>query len=245
MEITPNVILCVNLLDEAKKKKIKIDFKKLSKLLGIPVVGTIARKKHTLDNLMNTILKVCTKEIISNPIPVDYSVETDCLSSKIADLKSDMDDKSILNKKNAKSDVSGEPIFAKDDDVVISAIMKHAEKICKEVCTFEDSTYSKRDRKIDKILTSKIWGFPIMLLFLGLIFWITIVGANYPSQALFMMFSWIQEKLVFVANYLHFPSWLSSMCINGIYQTLTWIIAVMLPPMAIFFPLFTFMEDLG
>lgn len=65
--------------------------------------------------------------------------------------------------------------------------------------------------------------------------WITIVGANYPSQALFMMFSWIQEKLVFVANYLHFPSWLSSMCINGIYQTLTWIIAVMLPPMAIFF----------
>ena len=107
MEITPNVILCVNLLDEAKKKKIKIDFKKLSKLLGIPVVGTIARKKHTLDNLMNTILKVCTKEIIPNPIPVDYSVETDCLSNKITDLKSDMDDKSILNKKNAKSDVSG------------------------------------------------------------------------------------------------------------------------------------------
>ena len=245
MEITPNVILCVNLLDEAKKKKIKIDLKKLSKLLGIPVVGTIARKKHTLDNLMNTILKVCTKEIIPNPIPVDYSVETDCLSSKITDLKSDMDDKSILNKKNSKSDVSGEPISAKDDDIVISAIMKYAEKICKEVCTFEDSAYSKRDRKIDKILTSKIWGFPIMLLFLGLIFWITIVGANYPSQALFMMFSWIQEKLVFVANYLHFPSWLSSMCINGIYQTLTWIIAVMLPPMAIFFPLFTFMEDLG
>ena len=245
MEITPNVILCVNLLDEAKKKKIKIDLKKLSRLLGIPVVGTIARKKHTLDNLMNTILKVCTKEIIPNPIPVDYSVETDCLSSKITDLKSDMSDKSISNKKNAKSDISGEPISAKDDDVVISAIMKHAEKICKEVCTFEDSTYSKRDRKIDKILTSKIWGFPIMLLFLGLIFWITIVGANYPSQALFMMFSWIQEKLVFVANYLHFPSWLSSMCINGIYQTLTWIIAVMLPPMAIFFPLFTFMEDLG
>lgn len=63
MEITPNVILCVNLLDEAKKKKIKIDFKKLSKLLGIPVVGTIARKKHTLDNLMNTILKVVQRKL--------------------------------------------------------------------------------------------------------------------------------------------------------------------------------------
>ena len=84
-----------------------------------------------------------------------------------------------------------------------------------------------------------------MILFLGIIFWLTIVGANYPSQMLFSMFTWIQEKLVILANWINCPTWLSDMLINGVYQTLTWIIAVMLPPMAIFFPLFTFLEDLG
>ena len=102
-----------------------------------------------------------------------------------------------------------------------------------------------RDRKIDKILTSKLFGFPIMILFLGLIFWLTIVGANYPSQVLFSFFNWLQEKLIWFANYVHSPTWLSDMLILGVYQTLTWIVAVMLPPMAIFFPLFTFLEDLG
>lgn len=84
-----------------------------------------------------------------------------------------------------------------------------------------------------------------MILFLGLIFWITIIGANYPSQVLFSFFSWFQEKLLMFANWINAPSWLSDMLILGVYQTLTWIVAVMLPPMAIFFPLFTFLEDLG
>lgn len=84
-----------------------------------------------------------------------------------------------------------------------------------------------------------------MILFLGLIFWITIIGANYPSQVLFSFFSWFQEKLLMFASWINAPSWLSDMLILGVYQTLTWIVAVMLPPMAIFFPLFTFLEDLG
>lgn len=102
-----------------------------------------------------------------------------------------------------------------------------------------------RDRKIDKILTSKKFGFPIMILFLGIIFWITIVGANYPSQLLFSMFGWFQEKLIAFAEFINCPHWLSDMLISGVYQTLTWVVSVMLPPMAIFFPLFTFLEDLG
>ena len=130
-------------------------------------------------------------------------------------------------------------------DKVVADIMKKAEDISKEVCTFENKDYSARDRKIDKILTSKKFGIPIMILFLGLIFWITIIGANYPSQALFSIFNWIQDKLVIFAEYVHSPQWISNMLINGVYQTLTWIIAVMLPPMAIFFPLFTILEDLG
>lgn len=84
-----------------------------------------------------------------------------------------------------------------------------------------------------------------MLLFFGLIFWITIVGANYPSQLLFSFFSFGQEKLINLAASMNVPSWLSDMLILGVYQTLTWVISVMLPPMAIFFPLFTFLEDLG
>ena len=123
--------------------------------------------------------------------------------------------------------------------------MKKAEETSKEVCTFENKNYRERDLKIDKILTSKIFGIPIMILFLGLIFWITIVGANYPSEWLFSVFNWLQDKLIYFANYIHCPIWLSDMLINGVYKTLTWIVAVMLPPMAIFFPLFTILEDLG
>lgn len=130
-------------------------------------------------------------------------------------------------------------------DCIVSTIMHKAEDICKKVCTFENENYSNRSHKIDKLLTSKKTGIPIMLLFLGFIFWLTIVGSNYPSQALFSFFAYIQEKLFWLANMLNCPEWLSSLLISGVYQTLTWIVAVMLPPMAIFFPLFTILEDLG
>ena len=73
MEITDNIIVCVNLLDEAKKKKIHINLKKLEELLGVPVVGTTARDKRTLENLKNTIYKVCKKEIIPNPKKIKYT----------------------------------------------------------------------------------------------------------------------------------------------------------------------------
>jgi len=84
-----------------------------------------------------------------------------------------------------------------------------------------------------------------MLLLLGIVFWITIVGANYPSSLLSDFFAWIQEKLLWLLEIMHSPEWLTSVLIDGIYTTLTWVIAVMLPPMAIFFPFFTLLEDLG
>ena len=130
-------------------------------------------------------------------------------------------------------------------DKIVSNIVHKAEEVSKEVTFFENENYNLRDRKIDKILTSKKFGIPIMILFLGIIFWITIVGANYPSELLFTFFNFIQDKLIVFMEYIHCPMWLSNMLILGIYQTLTWIVAVMLPPMAIFFPLFTILEDLG
>ena len=130
-------------------------------------------------------------------------------------------------------------------DKIISSIIFRAENVCKDVLSYDRSTYNSRDRKIDKILTSKKFGIPIMLAFLGLIFWITITGANYPSQLLSQFFGWIQDKLVYIFEYCGAPEWLKGILIDGMYRTLTWVIAVMLPPMAIFFPLFTLLEDLG
>lgn len=268
MEITNNVILCVNLLDEAKKKKIKIDLDKLSSELGIPVVGTTARKKKTLTNLIKTLEKVCNGNIKPNPKKVRYSKDIEKSISEISNilevetslpkqlyrwvsLKLLDGEPKILNsiQENFSIDINKFDAFKKLNenfkDVIVSSIMDKAEKICKKVCTFVNENYSSRDRKIDKILTSKYLGFPIMILFLGLIFWLTIVGANYPSQILFSLFEWIQEKLFLFVNWIGIPEWISNMLILGIYQTLTWVISVMLPPMAIFFPLFTILEDLG
>ena len=268
MEITNNVILCVNLLDEAKKKKIKIDLDKLSSELGIPVVGTTARKKKTITNLIKTLEKVCNGNIKPNPKKVRYSKDIEKSISEISNilevetslpkqlyrwvsLKLLDGEPKILNsiQENFSIDINKFDAFKKLNgnfkDVIVSSIMDKAEKICKKVCTFENGNYSSRDRKIDKILTSKYLGFPIMILFLGLIFWLTIVGANYPSQILFSLFEWIQEKLFLFVNWIGIPDWISNMLILGIYQTLTWVISVMLPPMAIFFPLFTILEDLG
>lgn len=268
MEITNNVILCVNLLDEAKKKKIKIDLDKLSSELGIPVVGTTARKKKTLTNLIKTLEKVCNGNIKPNPKKVRYSKDIEKSISEISNilevetslpkqlyrwvsLKLLDGEPKILNsiQENFSIDINKFDAFKKLNenfkDVIVFSIMDKAEKICKKVCTFENENYSSRDRKIDKILTSKYLGFPIMILFLGLIFWLTIVGANYPSQILFSLFEWIQEKLFLFVNWIGIPDWISNMLILGIYQTLTWVISVMLPPMAIFFPLFTILEDLG
>lgn len=299
MEITDNIIVCVNLLDEAKKKKIHINLKKLEELLGVPVVGTTARDKRTLENLKNTIYKVCKKEIIPNPKKIKYSsqieenidileqelintyeeneqgnyrgiplaVEENKISEKLyrwISIKIIDGEEKILETIQQKFNINFEAENIKEctthiknnleksgitnknfKDKIVSNIVKKAEEVSQEVCSFEDRDYSGRDRKIDKILTSKKFGIPIMILFLGLIFWLTIVGANYPSELLFNLFNSIQIKLINFANYIHCPQWLSDMLINGIYQTLTWIIAVMLPPMAIFFPLFTILEDLG
>lgn len=301
MEITDNIIVCVNLLDEAKKKKIKIDLKKLENLLGVPVVGTVARDKQTLENLKKTIYKVCEGEIKPHTKTVRYeqeieenlekivgALDTDSLKNEYSEKRNMATDIEVeenkISKKlyrwiaiklidgeekilksiqenlelnlgeqeirqsviEAKKNLETVEITSKNfKDKIVADIMKKAEETSKEVCTFENKNYRKRDLKIDKILTSKIFGIPIMILFLGLIFWITIVGANYPSEWLFSVFNWLQDKLIYFANYIHCPIWLSDMLINGVYKTLTWIVAVMLPPMAIFFPLFTILEDLG
>ncbi|MGB6423204.1 MAG: ferrous iron transporter B, partial [Anaerolineales bacterium] len=102
------------------------------------------------------------------------------------------------------------------------------------------------DRTIDSIVTSRVWGFPVMLLLFALVFWITIVGANYPSAMLAeLLIGKIYPALHNLADIMRLPWWLSGVLIDGIYLASAWVVAVMLPPMMIFFPLFTLLEDFG
>lgn len=281
MEITENIVVCVNLLDEAKKKKIHIDLKKLEEKLKVPVVGTIARKKKTLDNLLEKIEEVATKKIKTKPNLIKYigAIEDtiNMISSKLKLPKEkeylkrwvslkllDGEEKILVSiKKNLKIEllenkelkdtmIEAYKLLEENNidkenirDIIVSSIVFEAEKITKEVVEYENNMYQSRDRKIDKILTSKIFGIPIMIAFLGFILWITIIGANYPSEMLSTFFAWIGEKLVILFDFFKAPLWLKGIFIDGMYQTVTWVISVMLPPMAIFFPMFTLLEDLG
>lgn len=281
IEITPNVIVCVNLMDEAKKKHIKINFEQLSENLGVPVVGTSARSRKGLDALMDAVEQVADGSEKLHPPTIRYLkpieeaitaisetlTEIDCkkLSKRFIALKLLEQDDALIHTLSA---YLGENPFdhfsiasAVDSsrknleqngislerltDIIVSCIVLRAEEVCSDAIAFEKCNYNARDRKIDKLLTGKWTGFPIMLLLLAVIFWITITGANYPSQLLSDGLFWIEDRLTEFCHYIGMPSWLHGALVLGIYRVLAWVISVMLPPMAIFFPLFTLLEDLG
>lgn len=130
-------------------------------------------------------------------------------------------------------------------DHIVTCIINQAEAIAQKAVRYRKPNYNALDRKIDSVLASKVWGIPVMLVLLGLIFWITIVGANYPSQALASGLFRLEGKLTQLFIYAGSPDWLHGVLVLGMFRTVAWVISVMLPPMAIFFPLFTLLEDLG
>ncbi len=210
MQITPKVVVCVNLLDEANKKKISINLPKLQELLGVPVVGTSAVKKQGLIELMDQVDQVISGETTANPFMIDA-------------LKQLHD----------------------DPETEVLALLDRASVIAQDVITFGNEDFDKKDRVLDKILTQKSTGIPIMILLLMLIFWFTIVGADGPSDFLADHFNRFGNWLTQVATAIHMPVMLQSVLIDGIYKVLSTVVAVMLPPMAIFFPIFTLLEDFG
>jgi len=280
MEVCGNVIVCVNLLDEAQRKGIKIDLKKLSEKLGVPVTGTVARSKKTLKKLVFALDEVTDSDYMASNYQIQYP---DIIENALEILESDLKEKNLkgLSQRwlavrllegnssilTAISEFLGEDILkdervakalknAKEllehsgidneklNDMVVSAFVSSAEEIAREVVT-QENAYNSADIKIDKILTSKKFGYPIMLLLLGLVFWITITGANYVSEFLSKIFSVGENYLEQFLEYLSAPSWLCGLLIEGVYRVPAWVISVMLPPMAIFFPLFTLLEDSG
>ena len=131
---------------------------------------------------------------------------------------------------------------------LVEAIYAEAARLADRAVAKEGSGQQRYDldRSIDRVVTSRTWGFPVMLLLFAIIFWITITGANYPSAwlgtlLLDQLYPWLRQGAELIA----FPWWLSGILIDGIYLATAWVVSVMLPPMAIFFPLFTILEDLG
>ena len=130
-------------------------------------------------------------------------------------------------------------------DRLVSSVVKKAEDIYNKSVHLKNKNYNERDRKIDKLLTSNLTGIPIMIALLFLIFWLTMVGANYPSEVIANVLFALQDKLTELFSLMNAPAWLHGLLILGLYRTAAWVVSVMLPPMAIFFPLFTLLEDLG
>jgi ferrous iron transport protein B len=130
-------------------------------------------------------------------------------------------------------------------DEIVVKIVTACEGVCREAVTFGQKEYAARDRRIDKILTSRLTGIPIMIALLFGIFWITISGANVPSQLLADGLFSLEPPLSEFFRWIAAPEWLRALLVDGVYRTLAWVISVMLPPMAIFFPLFTLLEDAG
>ena len=265
LEITKKVIVCVNLMDEAKKKKINIDLTKLSNILGVPVVGTSARNKNGINELLTNL-----ENTNFNPIEIKYDDKVEeaidillpYLENKTKDLNprwvainlinyeeslykkiTNYLDYNLLEDKIIKTQL----IYIKEEGNynIVDNLIKKSEEIAKEVVTYENSNYKQKDLKIDKITASKLFGIPLMIALLMVIFWLTIKGANYPSDLLFQFFSYLEVYILNFLEFLKFPQFLIDLLISGVYKVLTWVVAVMLPPMAIFFPLFTLLEDLG
>lgn len=276
-EITDKVVVCVNLLDEAKKKKVDVDLNKLSDLLGVRVVGTSARSNVGLDELLSNIdltfgesrksKKVRYNQYVEDAIKVisdaiildDSSInkrwvalnllrDDELLRDKIEEeLMIDLSDEKIDNSiKQARSLLlDGDITINEIDDVLTESINNEASLISSKVVSYLNEDYDKKDRRLDKILTKKSTGIPIMIILFAFIFWLTIAGSNYPSMLLQGVLFKFENVLFNFFSYLHIPNFVNEALTHGVYRVLAWVVSVMLPPMALFFPLFTILEDIG
>lgn len=272
IELTNKVVLCINLIDEAKKKNIIIDSNGIEKELGIPVVLCAARSGIGIKELKEAVYKVASRQINPKAKTVDYQdyieekiktiqplmeknicgINSRWLALRVIDgdtmliksIFSNFDKESIKeilesantsisndDKRNIRDDIS-EQIYIRAEDVRDKYVKENKVKI-------------DRDRLIDNYITSKIFGIPLMLLTLAVVFWITITGANVPSEIIAGFLFGIEERLTLWFTSVNSPAWLHGVLVLGLYRTLAWVVSVMLPPMAIFFPLFTILEDLG
>ena len=208
LALTPRVLLCVNLMDEAARHGLRLDLPLLAERLGVPVIGVSAREKGSRETILRAL-----DALIDGPVPRPH-----CL-----------------------------PVLPPEagEDAVTAALLRQASALCKGVVQQSDDAKPRRDAAIDRLLTSRWLGYPLMLLLLVLILYLSVLGANPLSDALAALFGEIERHLNTLATALRLPDFWRGLLIDGAWRVLAWVVAVMLPPMAIFFPLFTLLEDLG
>ncbi|MFW5947558.1 MAG: ferrous iron transport protein B, partial [Gemmatimonadota bacterium] len=291
LEITDRVVVCLNLMDEARRHGIAVSPDRLEEELGVPVVPTSARSKEGIGALLDAAEAVATGERstapfrleshapevesaaaelvpaieraypgVANPrwvalrlLNADGAVEEAVRSGELGDLterdgagSSPRDEAAIADVLETASRLRWDlrPDF---HDALMERLFRAAEEIAGR-CERRGlrRTAYELDRKLDRLLTSRWLGFPVMLAILAVVFWITIAGSNVPSQLLATLLvdnghGWLTG----LGETLGLPWWLSGFLFDGVYLATAWVVAVMLPPMAIFFPLFTLLEDFG
>ncbi len=303
LEITDRVVVCLNLMDEARRHHLKIDERHLARRLGVPVIATTARYGEGLDALLQAVRDVATGSFVCQPHrphreAPNVAAAATRLESQLAVLYPDLPnahwvalrlldgDEGIVRALRqgelealvhgsadeqqadlaARIELSTAPSVVDLDaqaivedaarlrlslgdfhEQLMEATFAEAADIADSVVTRPDKSATLSfDQRVDRLVTSRVWGFPLMIALFATVFWITIVGANIPSAMLSdLLIGRIYPFLLQVADTIGMPAWLSGLLIDGVYLATAWVVAVMLPPMAIFFPLFTLLEDLG
>ena len=279
LEITGRTVLCLNLMDEARKKQIHIDPTLLSQKLGIPVVCMTARDKKGLEELLSAIREVSGKTLSPQPphLPRDIEPVVQNLAEALRPLLPESlpagwvalrllcPDEGILDALKGflgfdlarQEQVRHALNLAKEQlqalgysrqsllDRSVAALVRRAEQLCAACVFAAPSPRRELDRRLDRLFLSPKTGVPVMLLLLFCILWLTISGANVPSAILSEALSSLEGPMTALLLSLHAPQWLCEMLVQGVWRVLSWVVAVMLPPMAIFFPLFTLLEDFG
>lgn len=197
LSVTGRVCLCVNLLDEARKKGIEVDLSRLSELLGVPVAGASAGKGKGVRDAVAAAREAARLSRAPDP------------------------------REDAQS------------------IALRARTVARECVRVRTSARPSRQERLDRILTGRVTGVPVMLCLLFFVLWLTAVGANVPSELLSNALFAFGDVLRGALTALGAPRVVCGLLIDGVYTTTAWVVGVMLPPMAIFFPLFTLLEDLG
>lgn len=277
-QIVPKTMLCINMMDEARHKGIKIDLDALSKETGIPAVGISAARYEGLDELEKAMTALVKGELHSVFIPPRYPKAVEkamqCLGTllikkygifsqltvlrllenehgfisefekRFGEMHLDAELMGAMGKANRILQEGGITKKNISDKLSACAVLR-AEELCLSAVDTSKARALDRDDKIDSVLTDKVWGIPVMLVLFAVIFWLTVSGANYPSQWLSAGFEKLEVLLCKLLQAAKLPPMLTDVFINGVWRVLSWVVSVMLPPMAIFFPLFTLLEDLG
>ncbi len=298
LEITDKVVVCLNLMDEARRKGMDVDAKQLASALGVPVVPTAARQNEGVSALLQAIHEVATgvyplnvhrhehdlgsvEEFLSSlqrriqetypSLPNARWVALRLLDGDARVIEAvgkgeigllrEPEEGRALEQEVEEPDT---PYVPEGHDLIqyaqslrwklpdsfheslVEALYGEASRLADQTVRYDTKPRKDWDKALDRILTSRMWGFPIMMLLFAFVFWVTIAGANVPSAWLSsLLIGKLYPLLKAGAASLGVPWWLSGLVLDGMYLTTAWVVSVMLPPMAIFFPLFTLLEDLG